>query len=159
MRDAALARDRDLLRNALAILRSLDQHELVNAGVLEADDMAGWIAFRDDPYLTYPTLGDRAQERCFALIQTRLTERLRSDVVEYLVSFRAAHEASGWTGDGFSFGAHLSDAELAARVRMLMRHDLDHESVCVMGRDRIRDLSRELAAARARIVELERRAA
>ena len=38
-------------------------------------------------------------------------------------------------------GAHLSDAEVAGRVRMLMRTDLDHEAVCVMGRDRIQWLS------------------
>lgn len=38
-------------------------------------------------------------------------------------------------------GADLSDAQVASRVRMLMRDDLDHEMVCVMARDRIRHLS------------------
>jgi len=32
---------------------------------------------------------------------------------------------------------HLSHDEVASKVRMLMRHDLDHEAVCTMGRDRI----------------------
>jgi hypothetical protein len=43
----------------------------------------------------------------------------------------------------------LSDEEVAGRVRMLMRSDLDHEFVCVLGRDRIKKLSNELAASKA----------
>lgn len=35
-----------------------------------------------------------------------------------------------------SYG-HLSHAEMASKVRMLMRHDLEHEGVCVGARDRI----------------------
>lgn len=34
-------------------------------------------------------------------------------------------------------GAHLSDMEVAGRIRMLMRGQLDHESVCTLARDRI----------------------
>lgn len=45
--------------------------------------------------------------------------------------------------------AHLSDAEMANYVRMLMRDDLDHEAVLTGARDRIMHLS-------ARIAELER---
>ena len=41
-------------------------------------------------------------------------------------------------------GGHLSDAEIADKVRMLMRGDLDHEAVCVMARDRIKYLSERL---------------
>jgi len=50
-------------------------------------------------------------------------------------------------------GSHLSDAQVAHSVRMLMRDDLDHEAVCVMARDRIcylsaalEDLTRQLRA-------------
>ena len=50
-------------------------------------------------------------------------------------------------------GAHFSDAEVASRVRMLMRDDIEHESICVMARDRIRYLS---AALEARNLETER---
>lgn len=50
---------------------------------------------------------------------------------------------------------HLSDEEVAGRVRMLMRDQLDHEAVCTLGRDRIMCLTEELATARARISELE----
>lgn len=41
-------------------------------------------------------------------------------------------------------GAHLSDLEVAARVRMLMRTDLTHESTCELARDRIMGLSKEI---------------
>lgn len=42
----------------------------------------------------------------------------------------------------------MSHAEVADRVRMLMRDQVDHEAVCVIGRDRILHLSQELAAQR-----------
>lgn len=47
--------------------------------------------------------------------------------------------------NGKSTGAELSDAEVAGRVRMLCGQDLDHEIVCVMGRDRIIALSNRIA--------------
>lgn len=40
---------------------------------------------------------------------------------------------------------HLSDIEVACRVRMLMRHDLTHESTCELARDRIMALVKEKA--------------
>jgi hypothetical protein len=43
--------------------------------------------------------------------------------------------------------ADLSDLEMAGKVRMLMRGDLDHEAVCVGARDRIMYLSQQLAEA------------
>ncbi len=43
-------------------------------------------------------------------------------------------------------GAHFSDTEVSGRIRMLMRSDLDHEAVCTMARDRIRDLSEKQSA-------------
>lgn len=36
--------------NALRILTSIDFYELVEAGVIDADDTAEWKAFREDPY-------------------------------------------------------------------------------------------------------------
>ena len=76
-----------------------------------------------------------------------------------LLEYRAAHEAPGWTYEGpHSAGGHLSDAEVAGRIRMLMRDSLDHEGVCVMARDRIRDLSREVAALKARLAAAEAKA-
>lgn len=57
-------------------------------------------------------------------------------------------------------GEHWTDADVAARVRMLGRNDLDHEMVCVAARDRIIRLAGEnqrlkllLAAIRAVIAE------
>lgn len=37
----------------------------------------------------------------------------------------------------------VSDAEMAGKVRMLLRSDLDHELVCQAARDRILTLARE----------------
>ena len=45
----------------------------------------------------------------------------------------------------YEAGAHLDDVEIASRVRMLMREDIDHEMVCVMARDRILSLSKQCA--------------
>ncbi len=40
----------------------------------------------------------------------------------------------------------MSDEQMANKVRMLMRTDLDHELVCQAARDRIKCLSQEKAA-------------
>jgi hypothetical protein len=45
-------------------------------------------------------------------------------------------------------GGDLSDADIANRVRMLMRDQLDHEAVCTMARNRIARLSYENACLR-----------
>lgn len=47
--------------------------------------------------------------------------------------------------------AHLSDMEVASKVRMLFRDQLDHEAVCVGGRDRIMFLSQRVAALETRL--------
>lgn len=47
----------------------------------------------------------------------------------------------------------MTDAEMATKVRMLTRFDLDHELVCVAGRDRIIKLSRELQQLRDAVAE------
>ena len=160
MTTSALSRDQDLCRNFLCVLECLDRDVLVFSGVLDADDEVRWREFREHPFHAYRALDDERQRLCFGLVQVALPARLRSGVIAGLVSYRAAHEAPGWQYDGpRSCGAHLSDAEVASKVRMLMRGDLDHEAVCAMARDRIRDLARNLAAARARIVELEGRSA
>lgn len=52
------------------------------------------------------------------------------------------------TGDKIEFermtGNGMSDFEVASRVRMLMRTDLDYEFVCTAGRDRIMYLSQKV---------------
>jgi len=39
---------------------------------------------------------------------------------------------------------HLSDIDVAHKVRMLYRTDLDHEAVCTAARDRIMYLSQQV---------------
>jgi hypothetical protein len=48
---------------------------------------------------------------------------------------------------------YLSDLEMAFKVRMLMRNDLDHEAVCTAARDRIMWLSQQLEEQRTKIIE------
>lgn len=49
-----------------------------------------------------------------------------------------------WNGQTHPIsGSELDDREVARRVRMLMRRDLDHELVCVLARDRIMALVKE----------------
>ena len=50
--------------------------------------------------------------------------------------------------------SHLSDEEVASKVRMLCRNDLDHEPVVCAARDRILTLSDELARLRSENSEL-----
>ncbi|WP_158811212.1 hypothetical protein [Beijerinckia sp. L45] len=75
----ALARDLRLCRNFLCILHSLDRHELIGAGVLHPSDLDGWLSFRDGPYRAYLALDSAREEKCFTLVQTRLTPELRAD--------------------------------------------------------------------------------
>lgn len=54
-----------------------------------------------------------------------------------------------WMGQTHEIrGSSIPDDEVARRVRMLMRNDLDHEAVCTLGRDRIMALSKEVARCR-----------
>ena len=60
------------------------------------------------------------------------------------------YDWNGHTGLEMSY-SHRSDKEVATRVRMLLRDDLDHEAVCTMARDRIMALVKEKAALQARL--------
>jgi len=48
-----------------------------------------------------------------------------------------------------------SDIEVASKVRMLMRNDIDHEVVCMAGRDRIMYLSQQLELAENEIIKTQ----
>ena len=62
-----------------------------------------------------------------------------------------------WNGHRFEIGArHLTDVQMAGRVRMLMRDQLDHESVCTDARDRIMCLTEEKSRLREALAEIER---
>lgn len=59
-----------------------------------------------------------------------------------------------WNGSTHPMSdAHTPDIVVAMRVRMLMRDQLDHEAVCVMARDRIMALSKEVARLTAALAE------
>lgn len=77
--------------------------------------------------------------------------RLKADAltVQHLRGTLARVKESGGAG------SDLSDSEIAGRVRMLGRQQLDHELVCLMGRDRIIALSDEVTRLTERCRELE----
>ncbi|WP_331373813.1 hypothetical protein [Sinorhizobium chiapasense] len=62
-----------LLRNALAILRSIDRDDLDQAGFVPTD--AQWIAFRDDPYSFYLRATADRQAAIFNIIKARMHSR------------------------------------------------------------------------------------
>lgn len=62
-----------------------------------------------------------------------------------------------WNGKTLPIGSpHLSDVDVAIRVRMLMRDQLNHEIVCTDARDRIMCLVAEKAALREALAAIER---
>ena len=66
-----------LARNVVAILRSLDMHVLVEAGVITAER---WPDFRDNPHEEFLGLGSVREEACWELIKARLSPELQSFV-------------------------------------------------------------------------------
>jgi hypothetical protein len=58
-------------RNRLCILRSIDQYELVEAGVIGTDDDAMWHTFVADPYRWFILCDDKTAEKLWRLIESR----------------------------------------------------------------------------------------
>ena len=58
--------------NGLRLLLNIDKHELVAAGVIEADDDDGWVEFRDDPHIWFICASDVMADKLWALMQTRM---------------------------------------------------------------------------------------
>lgn len=61
--------------NALRIMWNLDRHELVDAGVIEADQEGHWLAFRDHPHATAVRMNDERFDRLCKLIESRQPKR------------------------------------------------------------------------------------
>lgn len=57
--------------NILKIMQSIDRGELVLAGVLEADDLAGWKRFTDDPYTWSMKASDDKVNKLWTIVQAR----------------------------------------------------------------------------------------
>lgn len=58
-------------RNRISILRSIDKHELVEAGVIEPGDDAMWRAFAADPCRWFLLRDDEVAEKLWQLIERR----------------------------------------------------------------------------------------
>ena len=57
--------------NGLRILTNIDLYELVEAGIIEADDEAEWKAFRDNPHRWLILADDEQSEKLWALMVKR----------------------------------------------------------------------------------------
>ena len=71
-----LARDRFF--NALRILYSIDEHELVAEGVKFGAYGLSWPAFRDNPCRALMRASDDDADRIWAIIERRQPDRLKS---------------------------------------------------------------------------------
>ena len=60
------------LRQSLTILLNLDKHDLVQAGVIEEDDNAGWERFRDGPHEAALRVSGERFDRLAALVEARM---------------------------------------------------------------------------------------
>jgi hypothetical protein len=58
-------------RNRLCILRSIDRHELVGAGILDAYDEPMWVVFAKDPARWFLLRDDETAEKLWQLIERR----------------------------------------------------------------------------------------
>ena len=58
------------IRNAIAILRSIERHELDAAGFTPTD--GEWVAFRDDPYRFYLRAGTSQREAITRIVNARM---------------------------------------------------------------------------------------
>lgn len=61
--------------NALRILHSLDRHELVDAGVLQASDLDGWLMFQRNPFRAAMRLVDQSADALAVAIQRRMNQK------------------------------------------------------------------------------------
>lgn len=63
--------DFSAFHNRLRIMTALDRHELVEAGVLKAGDLLGWVAFQHDPFRWFIRAEDNFAQALWALIGKR----------------------------------------------------------------------------------------
>jgi hypothetical protein len=65
-------------RNRLAILRSIDRHELVEAGAIGADDFTMWNTFLNDPVRFFLLCEDHRAEKIWRVIERRAMPALQA---------------------------------------------------------------------------------
>ena len=65
----------DEFRNGLCILRSIDRHEMVEAGCIQDTDIHRWPSFRDGPYDWLLVADDTTAEKLWALMESRGVNR------------------------------------------------------------------------------------
>lgn len=63
---------RQEFHQALAILRFIDQDELVAAGVIQSDNIVAWNAFNADPVRQFFKLDDDRADKLWTIIERRM---------------------------------------------------------------------------------------
>jgi hypothetical protein len=61
--------------NRLRIMIGIDRHELVDAGVIPANDVNAWGTFHRDPYRFFIRADDATAGRIWAVIERRAAKR------------------------------------------------------------------------------------
>lgn len=61
--------------NGLRVLLNVDQHELVQAGILRSNDINGWGEFRRDPFRWFIRADDEKAKKLWALVKDRMGDR------------------------------------------------------------------------------------
>lgn len=85
-------------RNRLAILRSIDRHELVEAGAIGADDFTMWNTFLNNPEQFFLLCEDHRAEKIWRVIERRASPSVNWDSSsEALIALN-----QGILPDGFS---------------------------------------------------------
>lgn len=57
--------------NGLRKLANIDRHDLVEHGVIEADDIAGWERFRENPHLWFIRASDAQAAKVWKIMERR----------------------------------------------------------------------------------------
>ena len=61
--------------NGLRIMMSIDQDELVSAGIIRANDHNAWGEFRRDPFRWFIRASDDQAKKLWTLMQKRMVPR------------------------------------------------------------------------------------
>lgn len=63
------------LRNAICALNGIDRSDLVEAGIIEANDGASWQRFASNPERFFLRCGDEQAQKLFKMIEQRMKPR------------------------------------------------------------------------------------
>ncbi len=156
LHDAALRADRDKWREkSLMVQQRYDNLSESVKATEAALDACRAETQKSDELVIFNATEQIRQRREYAAIRATDNETILRLTEENESLKRDAHTVSHLrqvltrVRERPHLGDNLTDSEMAGKIRMMMRDDLDHELVCVMARDRIISLSDQISTARA----------